>query len=138
MTWPAIASIIAALLTGALATAILSWVQDRRRAPIERRQADEASVRVASEIRTADIEGLRDIIQSLREEVTELRRRVDSAEERAASAELRAVSAERRAVEAEAREAAALSYIEQLIGAWVGPEPPPPPPRSTYISTKSP
>ena len=71
-----IAVLIGVLLGGGLLGAILAWVQDRRRGPIERKQAEEATIRLQSEIRTADIDGLRDIIESLRVQVDRLSTRV--------------------------------------------------------------
>lgn len=113
-----IVGLVVTLITGGGLGALLSWRQDRRRAPIERQQADEASAKVQSEIRTADIDGLRDIIESLREEVATLRSRVEVAEKRALTAEERAAKAERRA-------GAADHYIEILLAAWKSPPPPP-------------
>lgn len=80
MTLSIITAVVGTLLTGGLLLAILSWVQDRRRAPIERKQADEATEKLRSEIRTADIDGLRDIIETLRGEVASLRTHVESLE----------------------------------------------------------
>ncbi len=75
MTGAEITAIIVAILGGGGAVALLQWRQDRRRGPIERKQADEATIKLQSEIRTADIDGLRDIIEALRREVEQLRAR---------------------------------------------------------------
>ena len=72
MTGTDIAALIAVLLGGGLLGAVLAWVQDRRRGPIERKQADEATIKLQSEIRTADVDGLRDIIELLRVEVAQV------------------------------------------------------------------
>lgn len=110
---------IVTLLSGGLLLAVLAWVQDRRRGPIERQQADDATAKLQSEIRTADIDGLRSIIESLRAEVLSLRERVEVAETRALTAEQRAIHAESRAAEAD-------RYIERILALWPGEHPPPP------------
>lgn len=130
----AVGTVAGIILSGSLIGAIVSWRRDNRQAPIERQQAEEASAKVQSEIRTADIDGLRDIIESLREEVATLRKRVETAEQRAATAEERAAAAERRAREADARAAEADHYVEILVGAWPGPPPPPARPRPAQPS----
>lgn len=131
MSNDALQNLLTILLGGGFLTALVAWRRDRRQAPIERRTAVDASAKVASEIRTADIGGLRDIIASLREEVAALRHRVESAEERATAAEHRAEGAEIRAAQAESRATASelarrqdAEYIEHLIDTW--PTPPPP------------
>lgn len=76
----AVAGLAAVILSGSLIGAIVSWRRDNRQAPIERQQAEEATVKLQSEIRTADIDGLRDIIETLREEVATLRSHVEGLE----------------------------------------------------------
>lgn len=134
MTGGELAAIVGVLLTGSLISALVAWRRDRRQAPIERTQATEATEKLRSEIRTADIDGLRDIIEALREnqdrdraEIAELRTRVEKAETRAAEADTRALAAERRAIAAETRAAEDAAYIEDLLTQW--PTPPPPPRR---------
>ncbi|UNX54070.1 hypothetical protein MF406_14125 [Georgenia sp. TF02-10] len=121
------AVIVSAILGSGGIGALVMWRQDRRRAPIEKTTAVEATERLRSEIRSADIDGLRDIITSLREDqeqsrrdITDLRDRVERAEARAAVAEDRATQAERRAAEDAA-------YIDVLISHWPSPPPPPRP-----------
>lgn len=109
--------IIGALLSGGLITAVVAWRRETRQAPIERRTAEFAIAQVHSEIRTADIDGLRNIIEALREEVGALRGRVETAEGRATAAEERATAAEQRA-------SADAAYIDVLLEHW--PTPPPP------------
>ncbi|WP_163540848.1 hypothetical protein [Occultella kanbiaonis] len=121
MTSETIAAIIIAVLGGGSLTALVLWKQDRRRAPIERAQATDASEKIRSEIRTADIDGLRDIIEALREEITGLRNRVEKAEKRAADAESGRIQDAQRAAR---RATADAAYIELLLETW--PSPPPP------------
>lgn len=145
MTTDQLQTLLTVLLGGGLLTALVAWRRDRRQAPIERRTAVDASAKVQSEIRSADIEGLREIIAALREQtgslreevgslqeqVTTLRAEVKTAEERSQAAEFRAEGAEIRAAQAESRATASelarqedAAYITHLIDAW--PTPPPP------------
>lgn len=72
MTGAEITAWIAILLGGGLVGAVLTWTQGRHRPAIERKQADEATIKLQSEIRTADVDGLRDIIELLRTEVAQV------------------------------------------------------------------
>lgn len=120
-----LSAIITAVVMAAGGGGVIAWRKDRREGPITRRQADVAVAQVGSQIKVADIDGLRDILEEertrrkeLRDEVAELSRRVQEAEDSARSAEERATTAERRADEAE-------QYIEDLIAHWPPGKPPP-------------
>lgn len=103
MTSDIIIAVVSSLLSGGLVTAFIMLRQDKRREPIERTQAEEASAKIASEIRSADIDVLRDIIVALREELTRAQEKIARLEKRVEIAEQRADIAEQKAEDAERR-----------------------------------